>query len=59
MGAVHTNTFEGIWSIVKRVIGGMFHKVSAAYLPLYVNEFEFRYDHGNNQNIVGAAIRAC
>ena len=59
VGAVHTNTIEGFWSIVKRGITGTFHKVSAAYLPLYVNEFEFRYNHRNNQDIFGAAIRAC
>ena len=59
VGAVHTNTIEGFWSIVKRGIMGTFHKVSANYLPLYVNEFEFRYNHRNNQDIFGAAIRAC
>ena len=59
VGAVHTNTIEGFWSIVKRGIMGTFYKVSANYLPLYVNEFEFRYNHRNNQDIFGAAIRAC
>ena len=59
VGAIHTNTIEGFWSIVKGGIMGTFHKVSAAYLPLYVNEFEFRYNHRNNQDIFGAAIRAC
>ena len=39
---MHTNTREGFWSIVKRGIGGTFHKVSTKELPLYVNEFEFR-----------------
>ena len=59
VGAVHTNTVEGLWSIVKCGIIGTFHKVSANYLPLYANEFEFRYNHRNNQDIFGAAIRAC
>jgi transposase-like protein len=58
-GAVHTNTIEGFWSIVKRGIVGTFHKVSAKYLPLYVNEFEFRYNNRMNPDIFGAAIRAC
>ncbi len=58
-GAIHTNTIEGFWSIVKRGIVGTFHKVSAKYLPLYVNEFEFRYNNRENEDIFGAAIRAC
>lgn len=58
-GAIHTNTIEGFWSIVKRGIVGTFHKVSRKYLPLYVNEFEFRYNNRNNPDIFGAAIRAC
>jgi ISXO2-like transposase domain len=39
VGAIHTNTIEGFWSILKRGIFGTFHKVSAKYLPLYVAEF--------------------
>ena len=58
-GAIHTNTIEGFWSTVKRGIMGSFHKVSRKYLPLYVNEFEFRYNNRENPDIFGAAIRAC
>lgn len=59
VGAVHTNTIEGFWSIFKRGIIGTFHKVSPKYLPLYVAEFQFRYNNRNNQNIFGEAIRGC
>jgi len=44
VGAVHTQTIEGFWSIFKRGIVGSFHKVSRKYMPLYVAEFQFRYN---------------
>jgi transposase-like protein len=59
VGAVHTNTIEGFWSISKRGIMGSYHKVSAKYLPLYVAEFQFRYNNRHNPDIFGEAIRAC
>jgi len=59
VGAVHTNTIEGFWSIFKRGVMGTFHKVSRKYLPLYVAEFQFRYNNRLNQDIFGEAIRGC
>ena len=58
-GNVHTNTIEGFWSLVKRGIMGTFHTVSAMYLPLYVAEFEFRYNNRKNEDIFGAAVATC
>ena len=59
VGAVHANTIEGFWSIFKRGIVGSFHKVSAKYLPLYVAEFQFRYNNRSNEDIFGTAISGC
>jgi IS1 family transposase len=59
VGAIHTNTIEGFWSLVKRGVIGTFHRMSRKYMPLYVNEFEFRYNSRNNPDIFGAAIKAC
>jgi hypothetical protein len=59
VGAIHTNTIEGFWSLVKRGVVGTFHKVSRKYLPLYVAEFQFRYNNRNNADIFGEAIRGC
>ena len=44
MNSVHTQTIEAFWSIIKRGIVNNFHKVSPKYLPLYVAEFQFRYN---------------
>jgi transposase-like protein len=59
VGAVHTNTIEGFWSLIKRGIVGSFHKVSAKYLPLYVAEFQFRYNNRQNPDIFGEAVARC
>jgi hypothetical protein len=58
-GVVHTNTIEGFWSLIKRGMVGTFHKVSHKYLPLYVAEFQFRYNNRENADIFGEAIRGC
>jgi transposase-like protein len=59
VGAIHTNTIEGFWSIFKRGVMGSFHKVSEKYLPLYVAEFQFRYNNRRNPDIFGSAIAGC
>lgn len=60
VGAVHTNTIEGFWSIFKRGIMGSFHKVSKKYLPLYVAEFEFRYNARKQQPLMfDMVLRTC
>jgi transposase-like protein len=59
IGAIHTNTIEGFWSLIKRGMVGTFHKVSKKYLPLYVAEFQFRYNNRLNADIFGAAIKEC
>ena len=47
-GSVHTNTIESFWSLLKRGIMGSFHHVTREYLPLYVNEFAFRFNGRND-----------
>ena len=59
VGAIHTNTIEGFWSIFKRGVVGTFHKVSAKYMPLYVAEFQFRYNNRHNPDIFADAISGC
>ena len=59
IGAIHTNTIEGFWSIFKRGVVGTFHKMSAKYMPLYVAEFQFRYNNRENPDIFSVAIEGC
>lgn len=39
-----TNAMEGGWSILKRSIIGVYHKVDKKHLQRYVDEFSFRYN---------------
>src|SRR5258708_32483313 len=44
-GNVYTNTVEGYFSLLKRGIVGTFHHVSRQHLPLYLADFDHRYNH--------------
>lgn len=48
IGDVHTNTMEGFWGNVKPGITGVYRHVSPKYLPSYLNEYGFRYNHRND-----------
>src|SRR5579872_7097883 len=50
-GDIHTNSVEGLWSLIKRGIGGVYHSVSPEYLQSYLDEYTFRYNrrHEGNQ----------
>lgn len=41
---VHSNTIEGVFSLIKRGVMGTFHSVSRKHIPNYLNEFEFRWN---------------
>lgn len=49
-GIIHINTIEGFWSYVKNGIKGSFKAVSKKYLPLYLIEFEWKF---NNRSFRG------
>ncbi len=59
VGTVHTNTIESFWSLLKRGIIGNYHHVSREYLPLYLNEFSFRFNNRKNPDIFDAIIAGC
>jgi transposase-like protein len=58
-GEVHTNNIENFWSLLKRGVVGTYHNVSKKYLPLYLAEFQFRFNNRNNDDIFGEAIGGC
>lgn len=46
-GIVHVNTMEGFWSYVKNGIRGNYKAISPKYLPFYLVEYEWKYNHRN------------
>jgi hypothetical protein len=58
-GVVHTNNIESFWALLKRGVIGSYHHVSKRYLPLYLNEFEFRFNNRRESDIFGKAIAGC
>ncbi|MGA7871080.1 MAG: IS1595 family transposase [Candidatus Binatus sp.] len=59
VGSVHTNTIENFWSLLKRGIIGNYRHVSREYLPLYLNEFSFRFNSRKNPDIFDAIMAGC
>ncbi len=41
----HTNTIENFWSMLKRSIIGIYHKVSPKHIDKYIAEASFRYNN--------------
>jgi transposase len=60
-GHIHTQSVEGLWSLIKRGIGGVYHSVSPEYLQTYLNEYTFRYNrrHDGNLQFKSVLERAC
>ncbi|MGD0192572.1 MAG: transposase [Rhizomicrobium sp.] len=42
---IHSNSVEGMFSILKRGIIGTYHHVSRKHLHRYLSEFDFRYNN--------------
>lgn len=46
-GAVHTNSIESVWAVMKRGLHGVYHHASRKHLGRYASEFAFRLNEGN------------
>ena len=55
-GHRHTNTIESFWAILKRGMVGQYHKVSLRYLPRYIDEFTYRFNHRENDDLFGLTV---
>ena len=50
---------ESFWSLLKRGVLGTYHNVSKKYLPLYLAEFQYRFNNRDNKNIFFDVIAGC
>ena len=58
-GVVHTQTIDSFWSLLKRGIMGSYHQVSKKYMPLYLSEFTYRYNHRKDPDLFGSIVARC
>uniref|UniRef100_UPI001414D6D7 transposase n=1 Tax=Candidatus Thiosymbion oneisti TaxID=589554 RepID=UPI001414D6D7 len=56
-GETHTNTIEDFWSLVKRAWFGSHHHYSRKYLPLFMAESCWKYNHRDNDDAFGTFLR--
>ena len=53
----HTNTIEGFWALLKRAWYGQRHHYQKLFLPLYVSEATWEYNHRQDVNGFGSFMR--
>jgi len=65
-GLAHTNNLESFWGVFKRGLIGSFHFVSVKHLQRYLNEFAFRFNNKDAEDlfllvvvnlVIGSALR--
>ncbi len=56
-GMVHSNTFEGFWSLLKRAWHGTHHHYTRHWMPLFVAEAVWKYNHRETDNAFGAFMQ--
>lgn len=55
-GKIHTNTIEGVFSLLKRGIIGSWHHVSVKHLQRYLDEISFRYSERENPRLFALTL---
>ena len=55
-GNVHTNSLEGAFSLFKRAITGSYHQISIKHLQRYLDEFTFRFNNRENEDLFGLTV---
>ena len=56
---IHTNTIEGFWALIKRAWYGSHHHYSRQWMPLFIGEACWKYNHRDIDNSFDAFLAAC
>jgi len=54
---IHTNGVENVWSLFKRGLVGVYHKLSEHYLSLYLDEFVFKFNNRGNKGMLDLVLK--
>ena len=57
-GIVYTNTIEGVWALLKRAWYDSHHYYTKRFMPLFVAETAWKYNHRADDNAFGAFLQA-
>ncbi len=58
-GLTHTNTIEGFWSLIKRAWYGSHHHYTKRFMPLFIAESCWKYNHRKTPDAFGSFLRGC
>lgn len=58
-GTTHTNTIEGFWSLLKRAWYGSHHHYKRQFMPLFVAEACYKYNHRRRSNVFEHFLGNC
>ena len=57
--SIHTNTIEGFWALIKRAWYGTHHHYSRRWMPLFIGEAAWKYNHRDIDNGFEAFLHGC
>ncbi len=56
---IHTNTIEGFWALLKRAWYGTHHHYSRRWMPLFIGEAAWKYNHRKCEDGFEAFLAGC
>ncbi|MDE0149161.1 MAG: IS1595 family transposase [Rhodospirillaceae bacterium] len=58
-GDTHTNTIEGVWALLKRARYGQHHHYTRHWMPLFIAEAVWKYNHRKTDRGFDMFMRSC